>query len=67
MFIPPQHPDEHLMHDRNRQQEAQRNARSGHFRNRRQGLTTGDKIIFLVLGIAVLAGAWFLFWWLLAP
>jgi hypothetical protein len=53
------------MYERSRQ-EAQRNARSGHLRNRHQGLTTGDKIIFLVLGLAVLAGAWFLFWWLLA-
>jgi hypothetical protein len=32
---------------------------------RLKGLSTGDKIIFLVLGLAALAGGWFFLSWLL--
>ncbi len=64
--IPPPNPDEHLMHERNRQQAAQRGARSGRPRMHLKGLSTGDMIIFAVLAVAVLAGLWFLISWLSA-
>jgi hypothetical protein len=62
--IPPPNPDEHLMHERNRQQAAQREARSGRTGMHLRGLSTGDMIIFAVLAVAVLAGLWFLISWL---
>ena len=63
MFTPPpqHHPDEHLMHERNRREALERDAGSGHHSN---GMTTGDKIIFSVLGIVTLAVLWFIFSWL---
>lgn len=61
---PPPHPDLHLRHEKNRNEAAERNASSGHGDGRAGALSTGDKIIFLVLGIASLAGLWFLFAWL---
>ena len=65
MFMPPQHPDEHLMHERNRREAAQRDIESGRAGTRLKSLSTGDVIIFLVLGVAVLFGLWFLLSWLL--
>jgi hypothetical protein len=62
--IPPPHPDAHLRHEKNRNEAAERDARSGRRATRAGTLSTGDKIIFLVLGIASLAGLWFLFAWL---
>lgn len=65
MFIPPPiNPEEHLMHERNRRGAENRDARNGRPRNGPGIMTTGDKIIFLVLGIAMLGGIWFLFSWL---
>jgi hypothetical protein len=52
-------PDEHLMHVRARREDAERDARSGQPWNHHSGLSTGDKIIFLVLTVAALSGAWF--------
>ena len=62
--IPPPHPDAHLRHEKNRNEAAERDARSGRRATREGTLSTGDKIIFLVLGIASLVGLWFLFVWL---
>ena len=62
--IPPPHPDAHLRDDKNRNEAAERDARSGRRATRVGVLSTGDKIIFLVLGIASLVGLWFLFAWL---
>jgi hypothetical protein len=58
-------PDEHLMQERHRREAAQRDARSGRPGKVWRGLSTGDKIIFLVLGVAALAGVWFFLSWLL--
>ena len=69
MFTPPTPPpnsDEHLMHERARRQAAERDARSGQSWKHHRVLSTGDKIIFLVLTVVVLAGVWFLLSWLLA-
>jgi hypothetical protein len=54
--IPPHHPEQHLMHERTRRETAEREGRSGRHKLRLRGLSTGDIIIFLVLGIAVLPG-----------
>lgn len=59
--VPPPHPDEHLRHERNRQEEAERDARSGRRGKWNGTLSTGDKIIFLVLGVIALGVTWFLF------
>lgn len=66
MFTPPipPHPNVHLRHEKNRTEAAERDARSGHRATRQGTFSTGDKIIFLVLGIAILAGMWLLFSWL---
>jgi hypothetical protein len=61
--IPPRHPEEHLMHERTRRETAEREGRSGRHKLRLRGLSTGDIIIFLVLGIAVLAGLWLFLSW----
>lgn len=65
MFIPPPvNPDEHLMHERNRRDAEDRDARSHQPRNGQGTLSGGDKIIFLVLGIVMLTGIWLLISWL---
>ena len=63
---PPPHPDLHLRHENNRSAAADRDAGSGRRATRGGTLSGGDKIIFLVLGIASLAGLWFLVSWLLS-
>ena len=64
--VRPPHPDLHLRHEKSRNEAAERDARSGRRATGAGSLSNGDKIIFLVLGIASLAGLWFLFAWLLS-
>jgi hypothetical protein len=51
MFIPPtpHNPDQRLMHERNQRED--RDARSGPPGKGLHGLSTGDKLISLVLGV----------------
>lgn len=68
MFIPPtppDHPDEHLRVQQSRKEEAEREDQGGQNWRRRKSLSTGDIIIFLVIGVALLAGVWFFTSWLL--
>lgn len=53
---PPPHPDEHLMHERNRTEAAERENRSGQAGKRQRSLSKGDIIIFLVLAVGLLSG-----------
>jgi hypothetical protein len=62
---PPPNPDEHLMHGRARRESAERDARSGQPWKHHGNLSTGEKIIFLVLTVAVLAIMWLFLSWLL--
>jgi hypothetical protein len=50
---PPPHPDEHLMHEENRREALERDDKSGQTWQRQKSLSKGDKVIFLVLGVAL--------------
>jgi hypothetical protein len=62
--IPPYQSEGHLMDERTRRETAGREARSGRHKLRLGGLSGGDVIIFLVLGIVILVGLWLLMTWL---
>ncbi len=61
--IPPPNPDEHLMLEKSRREAAQRDAGKGLAGKGHGLMTTGDKIIFSIVGLGTLAMMWFFFSW----